>query len=125
MGLFVAIAPWHTKIQARDIKLKERYTAAETVEERVRIFCEQNPSECKRGRPRVRLPGAVRPILGGRGMVGFHDRLDWLGGLPFEGVLPRDVFRFVEGQGHFVEERSAVYGVKNAPTNDYYVFRRV
>jgi hypothetical protein len=41
------------------------------------------------------LPPAVQP----RGMSVHHDRIDWIGGFPFEVAKPEEIFDFLSGRG--------------------------
>jgi 2-polyprenyl-3-methyl-5-hydroxy-6-metoxy-1,4-benzoquinol methylase len=45
-----------------------------------------------------------------RGMHGWYDLVDWVGGWPFEVARPEDVFRFVRDRGFRLEELSTSVG---------------
>ena len=45
-----------------------------------------------------------------RGMHGWHDLVDWVGGWPFEVARPEEVFRFVRDRGFLLEELSTSIG---------------
>ncbi len=45
-----------------------------------------------------------------RGMHGWYDLVDWVGGWPFEVARPEDVFRFVRDRGFILKEMSTSVG---------------
>lgn len=45
-----------------------------------------------------------------RGMHGWYDLIDWVGGWPFEVARPEEVFRFVRDRGFLLEELSTSIG---------------
>jgi 2-polyprenyl-6-hydroxyphenyl methylase/3-demethylubiquinone-9 3-methyltransferase len=45
-----------------------------------------------------------------RGMHGWYDLIDWVGGWPFEFARPEEVFRFVRDRGFLLEELSTSIG---------------
>lgn len=45
-----------------------------------------------------------------RGMHGWYDLVDWVGGWPFEVARPEEVFRFVRGRGFQLEELTTSVG---------------
>jgi 2-polyprenyl-6-hydroxyphenyl methylase/3-demethylubiquinone-9 3-methyltransferase len=45
-----------------------------------------------------------------RGMHGWYDLIDWVGGWPFEVARPEEVFRFVRNRGFLLEELSTSIG---------------
>ncbi len=45
-----------------------------------------------------------------RGMDGWHDLVDWVGGWPFEVARPEDVFRFIRDRGFFLSELTTNQG---------------
>jgi len=65
--------------------------------------------------------------LAGRGMDFYRDVDDWLGGYPYESILPRECRDFVEAMGFsLVKERIVTEGVSVATSSgcDEWVFRR-
>jgi len=46
----------------------------------------------------------------GRGMHGWYDLVDWVGGWPFEVARPEDVFRFVRDRGFVLQELTTSVG---------------
>jgi 2-polyprenyl-6-hydroxyphenyl methylase/3-demethylubiquinone-9 3-methyltransferase len=66
--------------------------------------------------------------LGGRGMDYYRDVDDWLGGYPYESILPRECREFVQGLGFtLVKEKIVGEGVSIASSSgcDEWVFRRI
>ncbi|WP_145100194.1 class I SAM-dependent methyltransferase [Rosistilla carotiformis] len=45
-----------------------------------------------------------------RGMHGWYDLVDWVGGWPFEVAKPEEVFRFLRDRGFFLEEMTTSAG---------------
>lgn len=64
----------------------------------------------------ISLRNPVVPILNwaresqARGMHGWYDLVDWVGGWPFEVARPEEVFRFVRDRGFVLEELSTSAG---------------
>ena len=48
---------------------------------------------------------------GGRGMTGWHDLIDWVGGYPYEAASAEAVFEFVRGRGFRLEGLKTVNGL--------------
>jgi len=46
----------------------------------------------------------------GRGMHGWYDMVDWVGGWPFEVARPEDVFRFLRDRGYSLQELTTSVG---------------
>ena len=64
----------------------------------------------------VTLRNPIVPMLNwaresqSRGMHGWYDLIDWVGGWPFEVARPEEVFRFVRDRGFLLEELSTSIG---------------
>jgi 2-polyprenyl-3-methyl-5-hydroxy-6-metoxy-1,4-benzoquinol methylase len=46
----------------------------------------------------------------GRGMNGWHDLVDWVGGWPYEVARPEEVFRFLRDRGFVLKEMTTAMG---------------